>query len=714
MPAALRLFLLATAGLAAAALLLIALGLGGLYARIAWNARSGTPLVEQVVRAPTPPTSSPAQRDGNQILFGDLHVHTSYSADAQLMGIGLAAREPDRGPSDACDFARFCSQLDFWSINDHAESLTPHRWKATIDAVRDCNAAAGDPSDPDLVSFLGWEWSHRGLDAETHWGHKNVVLRETGDDEIPVRPLASEPGPPYAFLAMGAIGPFQETFDFSHFADFHRYTRDVTDVPDCEPNVGVRDLPADCRELADRPEVLFAKLDEWGHPALVIPHGLAWGTTNPAHARLDVQLAQHDPARQRLLEVYSGHGNSEVFRDFRRPTQDSEGRWTCPAPDPSSGVELCCQRAPAVAHAYCAERGSQACDAAIDAAVQVAAAADAQLGSPHSAVEGSTIEDWGECGQLGPDAFLPSFDYRPRQSAQYALAIGERDGKGEPRRFRWGFIGSSDTHRARPGTGYKEFGRKIMTDGAAYPIPRDFLDERAGSLYYTGGLAAVHAPRRDRGSIFEGLERRETYATSGDRILLWFDWVGEDGQDARPMGSEIASAGTPRFRVRAMGAFEQRPGCPAFVHAALSTERIESLCLGECHHPSETRKAIQRIEVVRIRPEDGDPGSVASRIEDPWRVIECADDRAGCVVEFEDAEYARAPRETAYYVRAIQAPSSAVNGDPLRCERDESGTCVRSRPCGERADGMSEDCLAPVAERAWSSPIFLRPADAAS
>ncbi len=708
----LRFVLIATAGVAVVVPLVIILSLGALYARIVWNARSGTPLVEQVAHPATPPAPVPTQRDGDQILFGDLHVHTSYSADAQLMGIRLASREPDRGPSDACDFARFCSQLDFWSINDHAESLTPRRWQATIDAVRECNAVAGDPRDPDLVSFLGWEWSHRGLDAETHWGHKNVVLRETGDDQIPARPLASASGPPYAFLAMGAIGPFQEDLDFSRFADFHRYSVDVMDVPDCEPNVGVRDLPGDCRESASTPEALFSKLDEWGHPALVIPHGLAWGTTNLAHARLEVQLSQHDPARQRLLEIYSGHGNSEVYRDFRRPTRDGDGRWTCPAPDPSSGVELCCQRAPAVARAHCAESVAEACDAAIDVAVQVAAGADAQLGSPHSAVEGSTIEEWGECGQLGPDAFLPSFDYRPRQSAQYALAIGERDGKGEPRRFRWGFIGSSDTHRARPGTGYKEFGRKIMTDGAAYPIPRDLLDERAGSSYYTGGLAAVHAPRRDRGSIFEALERRETYATSGDRILLWFDWLGEDGEGARPMGSEIASAAMPRFRVRAMGAFEQRPGCPAFVHAALSTEQIESLCLGECHHPSETRKAIERIEVVRIRPEDGDPGSIAGRIEDPWRVIECAGDPAGCVVEFEDADFARAPVETAYYVRAIQAPSPAVNGDPLRCERDESGTCIRSRPCGEGADGTPEDCLAPVAERAWSSPIFLRPVGA--
>ena len=33
-----------------------------------------------------------------------------------------------RGPhpvSDACDYARFCSALDFWVISDHAEASTP-------------------------------------------------------------------------------------------------------------------------------------------------------------------------------------------------------------------------------------------------------------------------------------------------------------------------------------------------------------------------------------------------------------------------------------------------------------------------------------------------------------------------------------------------------------------------------------------------------------
>ena len=59
-----------------------------------------------------------------QILFGDLHVHTTFSTDAFMWSLPFF-NGPGASPvSDACDFARFCSALDFWSINDHAEAVS--------------------------------------------------------------------------------------------------------------------------------------------------------------------------------------------------------------------------------------------------------------------------------------------------------------------------------------------------------------------------------------------------------------------------------------------------------------------------------------------------------------------------------------------------------------------------------------------------------------
>src|SRR3989449_7293858 len=92
----------------------------------------GTP-----VRTPVPAPAvaaravPPAEAAGKQILFGDLHVHTTFSADAFIRSLPMLQGEGAHPPADACDFARFCSGLDFWSITDHAESISPQHWRET-------------------------------------------------------------------------------------------------------------------------------------------------------------------------------------------------------------------------------------------------------------------------------------------------------------------------------------------------------------------------------------------------------------------------------------------------------------------------------------------------------------------------------------------------------------------------------------------------------
>ena len=61
-----------------------------------------------------------------------------------------------------------------------------------------------------------------------------------------------------------------------------------------------------------------------------------------------------------------------------------------------------------------------------------------------------------------------------------------------------------------------------------------------------------------------------------------------------------------------------------------------------------------------------------------------------------------------YYVRAIEEPSQAVNARNLRCEYDTNGICTSVKPChGDYRTNYEDDCLGPVEERAWSSPIFV-------
>ena len=55
--------------------------------------------------------------------------------------------------------------------------------------------------------------------------------------------------------------------------------------------------------------------------------------------------------------------------------------------------------------------------------------------------------EWKDSGQC-KDCFLPAFDYRPKMSVQYALALTDFSAE-KPLRFRYGFIGSSDNHQGQ-------------------------------------------------------------------------------------------------------------------------------------------------------------------------------------------------------------------------------------------------------------------------
>ncbi len=678
-----------------------------------------------------------------QILFGDLHAHTTLSFDAFSISLPMNTGEGAHPPADACDFARFCAGLDFWSINDHAESLTARDWAETREMVRSCNAAAGDPANPDMVTYLGWEWTQIGPTPETHYGHKNVILRDVDDDVVPARPIASReqlfPGgdDPYnAIMRLGLIAAAPGGQGRQPYHDFALYLRDRSARTRCETGIDVRALPPDCAESASTPTELFEKMDEWGFPYLVIPHGNTWGFYTPPLTSWDKQLRSHsDPERHEfLIEVFSGHGNIERYRPWRALGQGGDGEPFCPAP--SDGYTPECWQAGEIIRARCLEEGAtdDDCDARATDARRQHVILGGSIG--YLTVPGSQVEDWLDAGQC-TDCYMPAYNHRPGGSVQYALAIRDFEGDAASgKRFRFGLIGSSDIHSARPGTGYKEFARLSMTDAAlgqlgpppilraADPVGRavpagEVVDlgpyfERFASFFGAGGLVAAHSTGRDRDSIWDALNRKEVYATSGPRILLWFDRVESETGERWPMGSSVATADPPAFEVRALGELVQQPGCPDDAAFALGADRLEKLCRSECFHPGEQRARIDRIEVVRIRPQSRPDESVDDLIEDPWRVLPCPPGGGGCVASFDDPEFSSSDRDTVYYVRAIQEPSPTVNGANLRCEQDASGACIAVEPC-RAGDPTSrdDDCLADAEERAWSSPIFVDHARAA-
>jgi hypothetical protein len=659
-------------------------------------------------------------------LYGDLHVHTSYSLDAALFDTPAVRDTGYTAPADACDFARYCSALDFWSINDHAEALAPWQWQATREAIRQCDAVA-DPAAPDLVSFIGWEWTQGTTkpDPTMHYGHKNVIFRDIGEQREPARPIAAGNNSawrdmtqaPALLRGLALLG--MSKLDLSSYESVAAHLQSAGEADECQ-QADVRDLPTDCYEYASTPTELYDKLDQWGFEALVIPHGLSWGTTNPAGADFANQMDQHNQKYQRLLEINSGHGNSEIYRNM---AVSLPGDTHCPAP--GDGYTPCCWQAGEIIRSRCETNGGADCDdrAARTRSMYLGALdAVSMLNKARSVVPDTHPNDWKQCDQL-TNSFQPAWNYQPLQSAQYMLTLGS-DGE----RYRPGFIASSDTHTASAGTGYKEFARRYMTDSKDSGIPfaagnprKDQPGEPSGlpfmedqedatnAFYYTGGLVAVHSRDRSREAIWDALHSRAVYGTSGPRIGLWFELVTEDGQ-SHVMGSEIEVTTKPFFRIGATGSMKQQAGCPEYAANALGSERLQALCRGECYHPGDEAHPIERLEVVKILPRihaDEKPGEL---IQDPWRTFSCAGQESHCSVEFSDPEFTAGGREAAYYVRAIQEATDTIQGDPFGCDYDEAGNCVNTNYCV--GVGLEEDCLSPAQHRAWSSPIYLTPARA--
>ena len=67
-----------------------------------------------------------------------------------------------------------------------------------------------------------------------------------------------------------------------------------------------------------------------------------------------------------------------------------------------------------------------------------------------------------------------------------------------------------------------------------------------------------------------------------------------------------------------------------------------------------------------------------------------------------------APTITSSNIHEWKFHSPAVNGDNLRCVYDAEGNCTEIRPCHpDFRTPDSDECLADVEERAWSSPIYV-------
>jgi hypothetical protein len=126
-----------------------------------------------------------------------------------------------------------------------------------------------------------------------------------------------------------------------------------------------------------------------------------------------------------------------------------------------------------------------------------------------------------------------SADYeRPKHRrgsfARQALLDGlsqESAGNGNP--FKYGFIGDTDTHNAAGSNEEFNYTGKFAFENDPVHRLKGFEGQPAGQVqqvreFSSGGLAGVWAEENTRESIFDAMQRRETFGTSGTMIKVRF------------------------------------------------------------------------------------------------------------------------------------------------------------------------------------------------
>ena len=606
---------------------------------------------------------------------------------------------------DACDFARHCSALDFWSINDH--DLDAHAAEVAGDDRVDPRSATRcrrTAANPDTVAYLGWEWTQVGTTPDNHYGHKNVILRDLEDDDDPDAPdhgarCRASTTRAAAAARRRCCSACSRSSRYSRAAARLRalHARDVrrARVPDGRAGArAARRLPrvrGDARRAVREARRVGRRLD--GDPAR---HHL--GLLHAARLGWDKQLAGSSTTRpaeadRGVLGPRQLRGVPRLARgrDRRRRRQEL----------PRAAPTTTCPRAgaPARSSRRAAPRRARTRTSARSARRRAPELRRRATPRGYPTVPGATVADWQDSGQCR-DCFQPAFNYRPRSSVQYIMSLGDFADPARPaalplrlhrRRATTTPRGPAPaTRRSRApsaprrasttaamrtiglvrgrGAGARAGVRSLRPDGLRRPVlPPARRPSAQASFFLTGGLSRCTRKGRDRDAIWDALQRSEVYGTSGPRILLWFDLLNPPGSTGK---SADGQRGRDDHRARssrcARSARSSRSPAARPTPTTRSTpERVERLCRGECYHPSDQRRPITRIEVVRIRPQAPAGEPVDALIEDPWRVLPCEPDPTGCTPTFTDPDFAEDGRDALYYVRAIEAPSPAVDADPL-------------------------------------------------
>jgi len=290
-----------------------------------------------------------------------------------------------------------------------------------------------------------------------------------------------------------------------------------------------------------------------------------------------------------------------------------------------------------------------------------------------------------------------------REALKNGIALEARLGANP---FRYGFAAGTDTHNGLAAAEEDNFFGKFVS---AEPRPERWNEDamKFGDRVVKGwemtaaGYTAVWATENTRAAIWDAMQRRETYASSGPRIGLRFfggyEFAPDDAGDRN-----VAAVGYAKG-VAMGGSLAKAPRgkAPTFLVAALkdpigaNLDRVQ-IVKGWVDAEGATHERIHDVawgDADRRRIGDGgrlDPvGSTVDVARATWRNT-IGDPEL--VAVWTDPEFDPA-RHAFYYVRVLEIPT------PRWTAHDAAHFAVK----------MAADVPMTTQERAWSSPIWYAP-----
>ncbi len=322
--------------------------------------------------------------------------------------------------------------------------------------------------------------------------------------------------------------------------------------------------------------------------------------------------------------------------------------------------------------------------------------------------EFANFERW-DFGNFAGPPVPKQKDMLQYEYARSALRLGlELEGKLGANPYKFGMVGGSDAHvgviTQREENFFGEFTNglpsperwknALVADKDGKPLASVWMEQAAG-------LGGVWARENTREAIWDALKRKEAYATTGDRpivrVFAGWDFVPADGQrpdfaangyaHGVPMGGDLtkAPAGkSPIFMVQAL----RDPDGP-------NLDRIQ-IIKGWLGKDGKTQERIYDVAVSggrAIGPDGRCTTLVGSTVDVANATYSNSIGAATLSAYWKDPEF-DAQQRAFYYVRVIQIPS------PRWTAYDQKRFGIK----------MSDDVPMTVTDRAYTSPIWYTPA----